>query len=79
MVKIPAFKVKVVDTIGAGDAFTAGLICKLIEQGREGFFANIRNNMIFASAVSAIISKSYLDIKLFNIIDINRLHKLVML
>lgn len=54
-VKVPAFKVKVADTIGAGDAFTAGLIYKLIEQGREGFFANIRHNMIFASAVSALI------------------------
>jgi fructokinase len=55
LIKVPAFKVKVVDTIGAGDAFTAGLIYKLIEQGRKGFFADIRRNMIFASAVSAII------------------------
>src|SRR3989338_6367334 len=54
-VKIPAFKVKVVDTIGAGDAFTAGLIDQLIKQGRAKFFANMRANMIFASAVSAII------------------------
>lgn len=55
MVKVPAFKVKVVDTIGAGDAFTAGLIYTLIKQGRAKFFANMRANMIFASAVSAII------------------------
>jgi sugar/nucleoside kinase (ribokinase family) len=55
LIKIPAFKVKIADTIGAGDAFTAGLIYKLIEQGREDFFANIRNNMMFASAISAII------------------------
>jgi fructokinase len=55
LINVPAFKVKVADTIGAGDAFTAGLIYKLIEQGRKGFFADIRRNMIFASAVSAII------------------------
>ncbi|MDP2911413.1 MAG: carbohydrate kinase [Candidatus Omnitrophota bacterium] len=55
LIKIPAFKVKIADTIGAGDAFTAGLIYKLIEQGRAKFFLNIKPNMIFASAVSAII------------------------
>jgi len=55
VIKVPAFKVKVADTIGAGDAFTAGLIYKLIKQGRAKFFANMRTNMIFASAVSAII------------------------
>jgi len=54
-IKIPAFKVKVADTIGAGDAFTAGLIYKLIKQGKTGFFSNIESNMTFASAVSAII------------------------
>ena len=54
-VKIPAFKVKVADTIGAGDAFTAGLICKLIKHGKTGFFNNIESNIIFASAVSALI------------------------
>ncbi|MCX5687248.1 MAG: PfkB family carbohydrate kinase [Candidatus Omnitrophica bacterium] len=54
-IKIPAFKVKVADTIGAGDAFTAGLIYKFIKQGKTRFFSNIKSNMIFASAVSAII------------------------
>jgi len=54
-IKIPAFKVRVADTIGAGDAFTAGLIYKLIKQGKAEFFSNIRSNMIFASAVSALI------------------------
>jgi len=53
-VTVPAFKVKVADTIGAGDAFTAGLIYKLVKQGKAGFFSNIESNMIFASAVSAI-------------------------
>ena len=55
MIKVPAFKVKVIDTIGAGDAFTASLIYRLIKQGRAKFFSNITSNMIFASAVSAII------------------------
>lgn len=55
LIKIPAFKVKIADTIGAGDAFTAGLIYKLIKQGKAAFFSNIKSNMIFASAVSAII------------------------
>ncbi|MFA5340009.1 MAG: PfkB family carbohydrate kinase, partial [Candidatus Omnitrophota bacterium] len=71
-VRIPAFKVKTADTIGAGDAFTAGLIYKLIEQGRAEFFSNIRPNMIFASAVSALIctkpgaNKGLKDIKQVN-------------
>ncbi|MDP2920882.1 MAG: carbohydrate kinase [Candidatus Omnitrophota bacterium] len=54
-ITVPAFKVKVADTIGAGDAFTAGLIYKLIKQGRGKFFADIKANMTFASAVSALI------------------------
>ncbi|MFA4991486.1 MAG: carbohydrate kinase [Candidatus Omnitrophota bacterium] len=54
LIKIPAFKIKTADTIGAGDAFTSGLIYKLIKEGKRDFFANIRRNMIFASAVSAL-------------------------
>ena len=54
-VAVPAFKIRVADTIGAGDAFTAGLIYKFIKQGKPGFFSNIESNMIFASAVSAIV------------------------
>lgn len=54
-VVVPAFKVKIADTIGAGDAFSAGLIYQLIKQGRPKFFANMKANMIFASAVSAIV------------------------
>lgn len=54
-IKIPAFKVKVADTIGAGDAFIAGLIYKLIKEGRVKFFVDIKLNMTFASAISAII------------------------
>jgi len=55
VISVPAFKVKIADTIGAGDAFTAGLIYKLIKQGRAEFFVNMKSNMTFASAVSALI------------------------
>jgi len=55
LTRVPAFKVKIADTIGAGDAFTAGLLYRLIKQGRANFFANMKFNMTFASAVSAII------------------------
>jgi len=54
-IKAPAFKTKTSDTIGAGDAFTAGLLFKLIKIGKKTFFSNIKPNLIFASAVSAII------------------------
>lgn len=54
-IKVPAFKVKVADTIGAGDAFTAGLLYRLSKIGERAFFKDIRPNLVFASAVSAII------------------------
>ncbi|MFC1666394.1 carbohydrate kinase [Candidatus Omnitrophota bacterium] len=53
--KAPAFKVKIADTIGAGDAFTAGLLYRLNKIGKRRFFGNIKTHLIFASAVSAII------------------------
>lgn len=55
LIKIPAFKVKVADTIGAGDAYTAALLFRLNKIGESRFFKNIKPNMVFASAVSAII------------------------
>ena len=55
LVKIPAFKVKVADTIGAGDAFTAGLLYKLIKTGKRRVFSDIKPCLVFASAVSALI------------------------
>lgn len=54
-IKIPSFKVKVLDTIGAGDGFTAGLLFKLRKIGRRRFFEDLSSNVAFASAVSAII------------------------
>ncbi|MFH1854210.1 MAG: carbohydrate kinase [Candidatus Omnitrophota bacterium] len=52
--KVPAFKVKVADTIGAGDAFTAAMLYKIAKIGESRFFDNIKPNLIFASAVSAL-------------------------
>lgn len=55
LIKMPAFGVKIADTIGAGDAFTAGLLYRLNRIGRRPFFSNIKPNLAFATAVSAII------------------------
>ena len=55
LIKIPAFKVKVADTIGAGDAFTAGILYKLIKIGKRRVFSDIDPCLVFASAVSALI------------------------
>jgi fructokinase len=72
LIKIPAFKVKIADTIGAGDAFTVGLIYRLIKHGRAKFFANMKSNMIFASAVSALIcTKPGANLGLKNIKQVN--------
>ena len=49
-----SFKVKVKDTIGAGDAFTAGLIYKYTKDP-ETFYENIKENLNFASKISSII------------------------
>ncbi len=55
LIKVPAFKVKVADTIGAGDAFTAGLLYKIAKIGERQVFRDIKPCLVFASAVSAII------------------------
>jgi len=55
LIKLPAFKVKVSDTIGAGDAFTAGLLYRIAKAGKMKVFSNIKPHLTFASAVSAII------------------------
>ena len=54
-IRCPAFKVKIVDTIGAGDAFTAGLLYKIVRIGKERVFSNIKPSLAFASAISALI------------------------
>jgi sugar/nucleoside kinase (ribokinase family) len=55
LTKIPAIKVKVVDTIGAGDAYTAGLLYRIRTVGEKAFFMNIKSHLSFASATSALI------------------------
>jgi len=55
LIKCPAFKVKIADTIGAGDAFTAGLLYKIAKIGERRVFNNIKSHLTFASAVSALI------------------------
>ncbi len=51
----PAFKVSVIDTIGAGDAFTAGLIYKYSTEGDKAFLGNIGETLRFSSCVSAAV------------------------
>ena len=51
----PAFKVKLADTIGAGDAFSAGLIYRYLSRGKDMFRDEVMENLIFASAVSASV------------------------
>lgn len=48
IIKVDAFKVKVVDTTAAGDSYMAGF-CKAIMEGED-----IRNSMIYASKCGAI-------------------------
>jgi fructokinase len=54
-IRCPAFRVRVADTIGAGDGYTAGLIMRYCAEGEKAFGGNIENSLRFASAVSAII------------------------
>lgn len=51
----PSFKVKVVDTIGAGDAFTAGLITRYALLGKKDPKKTTKEDLVFASAVAAIV------------------------
>lgn len=52
--QVPAFAVKVVDTTGAGDAFTAGLLHQLCQQPDLKGPETVRQIMLYASAVGAL-------------------------
>jgi len=52
----PSFKTKIVDTIGAGDAFTAGLLYRYSLIGKESFRKETKKNLRFASAISSLVS-----------------------
>ena len=58
-IKHPAFKVRIVDTIGAGDGFMAGLIQRYYSEGKSAFEENIKDTLEFASAVSALICSAH--------------------
>ncbi|MBL7073244.1 MAG: carbohydrate kinase [Candidatus Omnitrophica bacterium] len=53
----PSFKTKIVDTIGAGDAFTAGLLYRYSLLREETFRKETQENLRFASAVSSLVSQ----------------------
>ncbi len=57
--KCPAPQVKVVDTIGAGDAFTAGIIYRYCIMGEDGFWRNMRKNLEFASHTAALVCSEH--------------------
>jgi fructokinase len=50
-----AFKVRIADTIGAGDAFTAGLIYRYVKLGRSLFLEKMKGNLELASALAALV------------------------
>ncbi len=56
--KCPAVKIKVVDTIGAGDAFTAGLISRYCSLKKDIFWKEMPKNLEFASRAAAVVCSS---------------------
>jgi len=61
IIQVPTIPVQVIDTVGAGDAFCAGVLARLADEvitSREGVFAlseqELRAALSFASAVAAL-------------------------
>ena len=52
-VSVPGLKVAVVDTVGAGDAFTAGLLCGMLEGMTLGEAAGFANRLAARVAAAA--------------------------
>jgi len=53
-VEIPGFSVKVADTTGCGDAFTAGLLAKLIQSGKSSDDLNESELIAFGQYANAV-------------------------
>ena len=51
----PTVKVRVADTIGAGDSFTAGLIYRYCATREELFWKEMKTNLAFASAMAGLV------------------------
>ena len=54
---VPPFKVKAVDAVGCGDAFIAGVLCRLIKEGdwrRELSMERLRGHLRYGNAVGAL-------------------------
>ncbi|MBU1006586.1 MAG: carbohydrate kinase [Candidatus Omnitrophica bacterium] len=52
LIKIPALKVKIANTIGAGDAYTAGILYKIAKKGEKEAFKDIKSTMAFATTIA---------------------------
>ncbi|MFC1621385.1 carbohydrate kinase [Candidatus Omnitrophota bacterium] len=55
LIEVPAFKVKTTNTIGAGDAFNAALLYRIIKAGEKHVFKSIKPHLVFASKNAAQI------------------------
>jgi len=57
---VPGFEVQAVDTLGAGDAFVAGLLSQLLENGLENSLTSekMREILLFSNACGAIATQT---------------------